>query len=120
KYQGIEDPAALVKDGLELARACAQVGGLWCGIWHPNLVPALGFPGGPEAYRALVDGLRALDDPWIAPAAEVVEWRRARRTVQVVRVDGGGVVTAVARSAVNALWLEDAQGVARERVGAVA
>ncbi|MGH7531991.1 MAG: hypothetical protein ACREL4_01760 [Gemmatimonadales bacterium] len=120
KYQGVEDPAAWVEDGLELAHACERVGGVWCGIWHPNLVPALGFPGGVEAYRALVEGLRASDDPWIAPAAEVVEWRRARRSAQVVQVGSGGVVTALGHQTPNPLWLEDAHGVVRERVGVVA
>lgn len=120
KYQGVEAPTAWVEEGLELARACRRVDGVWCGIWHPNLVPALGFPGGLEAYRALVDGLRAMDDPWIAPAVEAVAWRRARRTVRVVHVDRDGGVTAQGSSAPGAMWLEDAHGVARERVEVVA
>lgn len=117
KYQGIEDPAAWIADGLTLARACRDVDGVWCGIWHPNLVTPLGFPGALEAYRALVEGLQALDDPWIAPAAAVVEWRRARRSVRVTGIDGEGRVIATGRgTAVGALRLEDRNGVAREPV----
>lgn len=119
KYQGIEDPAAWIEDGLALARSCRQVDGVWCGIWHPNLVPALGFPGALAAYRALVSGLKATGDPWIAPAASVVEWRRARRSVAVAGIDSGGQVLATgARCALGPLWLEDQHGDVRERVEA--
>lgn len=121
KYQGIEDPAEWIADGLSLARACRSVDGVWCGIWHPNLVTPLGFPGALDAYRALVAGLGALDDPWFAPASEVVEWRRARRTVRITGVDAAGQVNSIgAVTGIGPMWLEDADGVVRERVGAVA
>lgn len=121
KYQGIEDPAGWIADGLSLARACRSVDGVWCGIWHPNLVTPLGFPGALDAYRALLAGLRAIDDPWIALAREVVEWRRARRTVRITGVDAAGQVVAIgAETGLGPMWLEDADGVVRERAGAVA
>ncbi|HEU5359326.1 MAG TPA: hypothetical protein VFU45_09410 [Gemmatimonadales bacterium] len=119
KYQEIEDPAAWIDDGLALARMCRQVDGVWCGIWHPNLVPALGFPGGLAAYRALVSGIQASGDPWIAPAEAVVEWRRARRSVAIAGVDASGKVLATGtRSALGPLRLEDQHGNAREPVEA--
>src|SRR5262249_19000454 len=57
KYRGIEVPDAWIDDALELAAACRAAEGVWCGIWHPNLTPALGFPGAPRAYERLVSEL---------------------------------------------------------------
>src|SRR5204863_71540 len=70
KYRGIEDPSQWIDDALALADACRSVNGLWVGIWHPNLVPALGFPGAPHAYRRLVNSL-VEREPWVAPNREV-------------------------------------------------
>ena len=67
---------------LELAERSRAVNGLWVGIWHPNLTPALGFPGAPAAYARLVIGLRERG-AWIAPLGELV--RVAPRTPRTTR-----------------------------------
>jgi hypothetical protein len=48
KYRGVEDPKAWIADALSLAATCREAEGLWVGLWHPNLIAALGFPGAPE------------------------------------------------------------------------
>jgi peptidoglycan/xylan/chitin deacetylase (PgdA/CDA1 family) len=95
KYRRVEDPDAWIDDALALADACRNVNGLWVGIWHPNLTPALGFPDAPKAYRRLVASL-SQREPWFAPLGEIVAWRRARRSARVtgVRSDGSIIVTA--------------------------
>jgi hypothetical protein len=91
KYAGVERPDAWVDDALLLADKCREVEGLWVGIWHPNLTPALGFPGAPAAYARLVGALRDRD-AWIAPLSEIVAWRRARRAVRAAEpATHGGV-----------------------------
>lgn len=95
KYQGIEAPGKWIDDALELASRCEAVQGLWCGIWHPNLTPALGFPGAHEAYADLVRALSARG-AWLAPLGAMVRWRVARRAVRAVSIDGDGAVNAVA------------------------
>jgi hypothetical protein len=110
KYRGIEDPAAWIADGLELAAAARSVSGLWVGLWHPNLVPALGFPGAPEAFHSLLESLAA-QRPWFATLERVVSWRRARRAVRATRVAPDGRVDLVPAEAPE--WrfaLEDEQG----------
>lgn len=100
KYRGVEDPGAWVADALELARACREVDGLWVGVWHPNLVPALGFPGAPAAYERLLDGLVA-ERPYLGTLDELVAWRDARAGLRIDRVApdgrmdlvGGGATT---------------------------
>jgi hypothetical protein len=89
KYRGIEDPSVWIDDALELARICRDVNGVWTGVWHPNLAPALGFPDAPEAYERLVRELLA-EAPWVATLGEIVAWRSARRSIRVraVRPDG--------------------------------
>ena len=82
KYQGIEDPNALVDDGLALAEVARAEEGLWVGLWHPNLAPALGYPGAPEAFERMLGALMA-QAPWPARMADVVAWRRARRATRV-------------------------------------
>src|SRR5690606_31095049 len=57
KYRGLEDPAAWVDDGLELAGRAREVDGLWVGLWHPNLAGALGFPGAEAEFERLLDRL---------------------------------------------------------------
>ncbi len=91
KYRGIESPDAWVADAMELARTTREVEGAWVGIWHPNLTPALGYPGAPEAYRALVHGLLDMD-PWMGPMRDLVAWRRTRREARAVAVRPGGPV----------------------------
>ncbi len=93
KYGGVEDPDAWVGEALELARACRSVGGLWVGLWHPNLTPPLGFPGAPEAFDRIVGAVMEWE-PYVAPLAEIVAWRVARRGVRVeaLRPDGEVVV----------------------------
>jgi hypothetical protein len=89
KYAGVEDPEAWISEGVSLGEKCREVNGLWVGVWHPNLTPALGFPGAPEAFAALLDRLLARE-PYMAPLGRLVEWRIARRSVRVrgIRPDG--------------------------------
>lgn len=91
KYQGIEDPARWVDDALELARACQAVDGLWVGLWHPNLTPALGFPGAPAAYDRLVGALLA-EAPFTAALSDIVAWRRLRGAVRARMIAPDGTV----------------------------
>jgi peptidoglycan/xylan/chitin deacetylase (PgdA/CDA1 family) len=92
KYQGVEDPKALVADGLALADEVRQAEGLWVGLWHPNLAPALGYPGAPEAFAEMVGALveRA---PWFATLSEIVAWRGERRNLRATAVASDGTVT---------------------------
>lgn len=78
KYQGEENPARWVDDALELAAVCREAEGLWTGLWHPNVVPALGFPGALDAFERLLVSL-AEEAPYIAPLQEIVTWRTARK-----------------------------------------
>ena len=89
KYRGIEDPGAWVDDALELAEQCREVEGLWVGLWHPNLIPSLGYPGAPQAYERLVNTIMR-QQPYVAPLAEIVRWRAARRAVRAVTVAADG------------------------------
>ena len=89
KYRGEERPAAWTEDGLDLARRCREVEGLWVGLWHPNLWPALGFPGAPAAFESLLQGVTE-HDPWMAPIGTIVSWRRRRRAVRVIAMAPDG------------------------------
>ena len=91
KYQHVEEPSAWIDDALALAERCREVNGLWVGIWHPNLAPALGFPDAPAAYARLVGEL-ARSDAYVAPLGELVAWRRARRSLRG-RIDASGRIT---------------------------
>lgn len=120
KYSGVEDPQAWIADGLDLAARCRDAEGAWAGIWHPNLVPPLGFPGAPEAYAALLEGL-ARDRPWFATHAEICAWRRARRSARAVAIDpAGGVAAESTVPAGQGLRLESVAGTPLESVGASA
>jgi len=90
KYQGQEEPARWVDDALELATACRDVGGLWIGLWHPNVTPALGFPGALAAFGQLIRRILA-EAPYVAPLAEIVAWRAARRRLRGRVTQEGGV-----------------------------
>jgi hypothetical protein len=92
KYQGVEAPDAWIDDALALADECRAVQGLFVGIWHPNLTPALGFPGAPAAYARLVEAL-VQRDAYVAPLAELVTWRRARRRVRATAIGPDGRVS---------------------------
>jgi hypothetical protein len=106
KYGGIEEPGRWIEDGLELARVCRAVEGLWVGVWHPNLAPALGFPGAPAAFGTLLDGL-GRESPWLAPLGEIVSWRRRRRAARARGLAPDGAVVLEADPAIT---LEDARG----------
>jgi hypothetical protein len=92
KYAGVEDAARWVEDALELVRECRAVEGAWVGLWHPNSIEALGFPGAEPAFVHLLEGL-AGDRPYFATARRVVEWRRFRRSVRASRVTADGKVS---------------------------
>lgn len=81
KYQGVEDPNHWIDDALALADAARAVNGLWVGLWHPNLTPALGYPGAPEAYDRLVATVMS-HQPYVAPLSRIVAWRALRRSVR--------------------------------------
>jgi hypothetical protein len=107
KYRGIEQPNAWIDDAFELAERSRAVNGLWVGIWHPNLTPALGFPGAPSAYARLASGL--VDrGAWIAPLGEIVRWRRARRAIRAHSLSAGGAPL-LAAGALAALETADGQ-----------
>jgi len=89
KYAGIEDPVAWVADGERLAEACRQVEGLWVGVWHPNLSPPLGYPGAPDAFRALLRAIAARE-PFLGPLQTIVDWRVARRSVRIGQMSPDG------------------------------
>jgi peptidoglycan/xylan/chitin deacetylase (PgdA/CDA1 family) len=119
KYRAVESSEAWIDDALTLARVCREVEGLWVGIWHPNLVPALGFPGAPAAYRRLLREL-AVHDPCFATLDRLVTWRRVRRSTRVrsLAPDGRVAVTAVDASPVpletpDARPVRDVVGVSR-------
>lgn len=115
KYAGVEDPEAWISEGVTLAEACREVNGLWVGVWHPNLTPALGFPGAPEAFEALLDRLSARE-PCIAPLGRLVEWRVARRSVRVRGILPDGRPDAYAtNSTSDTLTLEDSADGGRRR-----
>ncbi len=108
KYQGNEDPASWIAQALELADTCRDAGGLWCGLWHPNLTAPLGFPGAPEAYAHLCEQL-AQRSPWFCTLSEAVSWRQRRRSARAVHVQDSGAVTLSASSG-EGLALRDAAG----------
>jgi hypothetical protein len=102
KYRGVEHPDAWIDDAFALAEQCRAVNGLWVGIWHPNLTPALGFPGAPAAYARLVAGL-VDHGAWIAPLGELAAWRRTRRAARASTIapDGKPVLATVGRIALE-------------------
>jgi hypothetical protein len=91
KYRGIEMPGTWAEDALALAATAREVGGLWVGLWHPNLTPALGFPDAPAAYGATIAGVLA-ESPFVATLETIVEWRRARRAVRATAIAPDGRV----------------------------
>jgi peptidoglycan/xylan/chitin deacetylase (PgdA/CDA1 family) len=89
KYQRIEEPDRWAEDALDVADVSRAHGGLWVGLWHPNVVPALGFPGALDGFRRLVREVMSAG-PYCAPLETIVAWRHARRSLRgVLRPDGG-------------------------------
>jgi hypothetical protein len=112
KYQHVEAPRAWIDDALALAERCRSVEGLWVGIWHPNLATALGFPDAPEAYARLVGEL-ARSDAHVAPLAELVAWRGARRMLRGRLSNDGQRVTLLGGAGSlpsSAFTIRDAEG----------
>jgi len=118
KYAGIEEPEAWITEGVALADACRATQGLWVGVWHPNLTPALGFPDAPAAFAALLDRLLA-QQPFMAPLGNLVEWRVARRGVRVRGVLPDGRPDAYSTvPKTDGLTLEDPAGARRHSIPA--
>ncbi|MDH3458262.1 MAG: hypothetical protein OER90_15580, partial [Gemmatimonadota bacterium] len=91
KHHRVESPAALASSAVESAEVCRAVGGLWVGLWHPNMSAPLGFPGAADAYREIVERL-CQTEPYVGTLAEIVEWCRARRALRARRVSPDGQV----------------------------
>jgi hypothetical protein len=91
KYAGVEEPGRWIEDARELARECKAVEGAWTGLWHPNTMETLGFPGAEPAFVSLLQAL-ADDRPYFASAHKIVQWRRFRRSVRAARVSADGRV----------------------------
>jgi peptidoglycan/xylan/chitin deacetylase (PgdA/CDA1 family) len=106
KYRGEENPDTWVDDALELADTCREAGGLWTGLWHPNVVPALGFPGALEALARLIQQIVSRE-PYIAPLGEIVAWRAARRALRGRLNAAGGVALVSDRNGHWSVTLED-------------
>ena len=91
KYAGVEEPGRWIEDARELARECKAAEGVWAGLWHPNTMEALGFPGAEPAFVSLLQALSD-DRPYFATAHRIVQWRRFRRSVRATRVLADGRV----------------------------
>jgi peptidoglycan/xylan/chitin deacetylase (PgdA/CDA1 family) len=89
KYLGEEDPIRWLEDATELAATCRAAGGVWVGLWHPNVTPALGFPGALDAFERLLEKV-VMGGPYVAPLAELVAWRTARRGLRA-RIRGADI-----------------------------
>jgi len=110
KYAGVEDPEAWISDALELAAEVRAVDGLWTGLWHPNLTPALGYPGAPAVYARLVGGL-VEQAPYVASLTSIVEWRAARRAVRISHFAEDGRAAVSGNGLGIRVPLEDERGV---------
>jgi hypothetical protein len=110
KYAGVEEAGRWVEDARELARECKAVEGVWAGLWHPNTIEALGFPGGEPAFVSLLQAL-ADDRPYFASAHKIVQWRRFRRSIRAARITADGrVVLTTAAGQRTVIALEDEAG----------
>lgn len=109
KYQHVETPNVWIDDALALADRCQDVGGLWVGIWHPNLAPALGFPDAPAAYARLANELVSRG-AYVAPLGELVAWRRARRALRAVAVSDDGRVQVASSADAPRFVVRDGNG----------
>lgn len=119
KYRGVEEPERWIDEALALAHRCEEVEGLWVGIWHPNLTPALGFPDAPQAFARLAREIAARE-PWLCTIGDAVAWRAARRSARAHAIAADGCVQASHAAHADALpspmRLEDAGGASRETV----
>jgi hypothetical protein len=110
KYAGVEEPGRWIEDARELVRECRAVEGVWVGLWHPNTMEALGFPGAEPAFVSLLQAL-ADDRPYFGSAQKLVQWRRFRRSVRAARVTADGRVLLTTTSGHRTvLALEDESG----------
>ena len=110
KYAGVEDAERWVEDALELVGECRAVEGAWVGLWHPNSIEALGFPGAESAFVHLLQTLAA-DRPYFATARKIVEWRRFRRSVRAARMTADGrVMLTAAGGHASVVAVEDEAG----------
>jgi hypothetical protein len=110
KYAGVEEPGRWIEDARELARECKAAEGVWVGLWHPNTMEALGFPGAEPAFVSLLQAL-ADDRPYFATAHRIVQWRRFRRSVRATRVLADGRVALSTSSGQRAVvTIEDESG----------
>jgi hypothetical protein len=110
KYAGVEEPGRWIEDARELVGECKAVDGLWCGLWHPNTMEPLGFPGAEPAFVSLLQAL-ADDRPYFASAHKLVHWRRFRRSVRAARVSADGrVVLTTGAGQRTVIALEDESG----------
>jgi hypothetical protein len=91
KYAGVEEPGRWIEDARELARECRAAEGVWAGLWHPNTMESLGFPGAEAAFVSLLQAL-ADERPYFASTHKIVQWRRFRRSVRAARVSADGRV----------------------------
>ncbi len=110
KYEGVEEAGRWIEDARELARECKAAEGAWVGLWHPNTMEALGFPGAEPAFVSLLQAL-ADDRPYFASAHKVVQWRRFRRSVRAARVSADGrVVLSTLEGQRTVIAIEDEAG----------
>lgn len=110
KYAGVEEPGRWIEDARELARECKAAEGVWVGLWHPNTMEALGFPGAEPAFVSLLQAL-ADDRPYFATAHKIVQWRRFRRSVRATRVlTDGRVLLSTAAGQRAVVTIEDESG----------
>lgn len=109
KYQGIEEPARWLADALQSAAIVRDAGGVWCGLWHPNLTAPLGFPDAVQTYGALCAAL-ASDAPWFCTVGEAVAWRIRRRALRARRIAPDGTVEVAAPTPVTGVELRDRSG----------
>jgi hypothetical protein len=110
KYAGVEEPGRWIEDARELLLEAKAVEGLWVGLWHPNTLEALGFPGAEPAFVSL---LQAIADhrPYFASAQKIIQWRRFRRSVRAARVTAEGrVVLKTTAGQRTMIALEDESG----------
>jgi hypothetical protein len=110
KYAGVEEPGRWIEDARELVRECKAVEGAWVGLWHPNTMEALGFPGAEPAFVSLLQAL-ADDRPYFGSGQTLVQWRRFRRSVRAARVTADGrVLLTTTAGHCTMIALEDESG----------
>ncbi len=110
KYQGVEDPAAWIEDARDLLKSCRAVEGAWVGLWHPNLTPALGYPGTDKTFGSLLDVVLS-GSPFVSTLADLSAWRRARRSLRATELRRDGTLEVeLASSTQYPVQIEDADG----------